>query len=359
MTGIYIHVPFCAKKCPYCDFFSGAYHKETAERYVGAVIRNLAAYASGETVDTVYFGGGTPSLLSAAQIHAILEACGRCFSLAANTEITMEYNPTGKRSAYLREVRTAGVNRLSIGTQSFSDVQLSMLGRTHTAQDGVRTVMDAVDAGFSNISCDLMLACPGQTAEMLSDTIRTLVELPVTHVSAYLLQVEEGTPLSRNTALLADLPTEDTAADLYLQTVRMLAEAGFAQYEVSSFAKQGFESRHNQKYWQCEPYLGIGAGAHSCYGGTRFQVPKDIEAFCRSDQQPTELIDAQPCGREERLMLALRTVSGIAVSELSSAAAKKIPLLEKAGYVRHEHGSIRLTPEGFAVSNAVIAALLG
>ncbi|MBE6825889.1 MAG: radical SAM family heme chaperone HemW [Ruminococcus sp.] len=358
MTGIYIHIPFCARKCPYCDFFSASYRKETAERYVGAVIRNLAAYASDETVDTVYFGGGTPSLLSAEQIGAILTACDEAFHLAKNAEITMECNPTGRRRDYLRAIRSAGVNRLSIGTQSFSDAQLTMLGRTHTAQDGIRTVMDACDAGFQNISCDLMLACPGQTEALLTETVRTLGTLPITHVSAYLLQVEAGTPLSQDAALLGQLPTEDAAADLYLHTVQRLAEAGFAQYEVSSFAKEGFRSRHNLKYWQCDPYLGIGAGAHSCYGGKRFQVPKDIEAFCMSPVQPTSLIDENPCGREERLMLSLRTTDGVPAEELPPAGVNKIPLLEKAGYLKNEHGRVHLTPSGFAVSNAVIAALL-
>lgn len=358
MTGIYIHVPFCAKKCPYCDFFSAAYRRETAERYVGAVIRNLAAYAFEDTVDTVYFGGGTPSLLSPAQIGAMLETCGKHFCLSGDAEITLEYNPTGERSAYLKALRSAGVNRLSIGIQSFSDAQLRMLERTHSAQEGIRTVMAARDAGFENISCDLMLACPHQTEETLAETLDTIGKLPITHVSAYLLQVEEGTPLSRNGALLAHLPDEDAAADRYLQAVRGLEQHDFRQYEVSSFAKPGFESRHNRKYWRCEPYLGIGAGAHSCYGGRRFQVPKDIEAFCNAPVQPTELLDAAPCGREERLMLALRTTEGIPADALHPAAAKKIPLLDRAGYLMQQEGRIALTAEGFAVSNGIIAMLI-
>ncbi len=359
MTGLYFHIPFCAKKCPYCDFFSIPYNKETTEQYTAAIIRNLAAYAVEDTVDTVYFGGGTPSLLSAAQIADILDACAKYTHLYESPEITLEYNPTGERTQYLHDLRTAGVNRLSIGTQSFSDAQLAMLGRTHRAADGIRTALTAQKQGFDNISCDLMLACPHQTEEMLAETLDTLGTLPITHVSAYLLQVEEGTPLSRNDELLSHLPDDDTSTDRYLQTVRTLAEYGFRQYEVSSFAKQGFESRHNTKYWKCEPYLGIGAGAHSCYDGKRFFVPRDIPAFCQSPVQPTEVLDDHPCDPQERLMLALRMTEGVPVSQLSARAQKKLPLLEQGEYLSILPGDrICLTPQGFAVSNAVIAMLL-
>jgi oxygen-independent coproporphyrinogen-3 oxidase len=359
MTGLYFHIPFCAKKCPYCDFFSVSYHKETVSQYVGAIIRNLSAYAPEEMVDTIYFGGGTPSLLSAAQIGEILNACAKYAHLSDSPEITLEFNPTGERTQYLHDLRTAGINRLSIGTQSFSDAQLSLLGRTHRAADGIRTVMTAKEQGFGNLSCDLMLACPHQSEAVLAETLDILGKLPITHVSAYLLQVEEGTPLSGNSELLSHLPDDDTSVDRYLQTVRTLAEFGFQQYEVSSFAKAGFESRHNTKYWTCEPYLGIGAGAHSCYGGTRFQAKRDIAAFCTAPIQPTELIDPSPCGTEERLMLALRMKRGVPVDALTLQAQKKLPLLEKGGYLRAENGCVSLTPEGFAVSNAIIAALLG
>lgn len=357
MTGLYFHVPFCARKCPYCAFFSIPYHKETVQRYVAAVIRNLAAYAVEDTVDTVYFGGGTPSLLSASQIGEILDACAKYTHLHDSPEITLECNPTGERSAYLRDLRIAGVNRLSIGTQSFSDAQLSMLGRTHTAADNIRMVHTAHEQGFENISCDLMLACPHQTEETLSETLDTLGKLPITHVSAYLLQVEEETPLIHNAELLSHLPDEDQSADRYLQTVRTLEAHGFHQYEVSSFAKEGFESRHNTKYWKCEPYLGIGAGAHSCCGGRRFHVPADVQAFCDAKMQTEIPLDDNPCDPEERLMLALRLTEGVPENRIP--AQKKIPLLEQAGYIRRKtDGNISLTPEGFAVSNAVIAALL-
>ncbi len=359
MTGLYFHIPFCAKKCPYCDFFSVSYHKETVQQYVAAIIRNLSAYAPEEMVDTIYFGGGTPSLLSAAKIGEILNACAKYAHLSTSPEITLEFNPTGERTQYLHDLREAGVNRLSIGTQSFSDEQLRMLGRTHTAADGIRTVLTAREQGFENISCDLMLACPKQNADVLAKTLETIGTLPITHVSAYLLQVEEGTPLSKNDALLTHLPDDDASTDRYLQAVQTLAEFGFHQYEVSSFAKRGFESRHNLKYWRCEPYLGIGAGAHSCYNGMRFQVPKDIAAFCDAPIQPTMILDEHPCETEERLMLALRMTEGVSVSALTAPAQKKIPMLQQGEYVKLlKNGNIALTPQGFAVSNAVISMLL-
>lgn len=358
MTGLYFHIPFCARKCPYCDFYSVSYTRETAEAYVGAILRNIRAYAVSDTVDSVYFGGGTPSLLSAAHIGKIIELCAARYHFSEDAEITLEYNPTGNRADYLRELRAAGVNRLSVGTQSFSDEELRMLGRTHSAAQGMAAVRAAADAGFSNISCDLMLALPGQTKEILRGSIRCLSELPVTHVSAYLLQIEEGTPFSQNAALLSRLPDDDGAAELYLHAVSTLDAAGFRQYEVSSFARSGMRSRHNLKYWQCEPYLGIGAGAHSCFDGKRFCVPRDVAAFIKAPVQPEELIDAQPCMQEERMMLALRTTDGIPENALSASARKQLPMLCKAGYVRQESGRIFLTPEGFAVSNAVIAALI-
>lgn len=360
MTGIYFHIPFCAKKCPYCDFFSVSYKKETVEAYVGAVLRNLRVCRIRDEVDSIYFGGGTPSLLSPAQIEAILSACADAAHLSPDTEITLEYNPTGRRGGYLRAVRNAGVNRLSIGTQSFSDEQLRLLGRTHTAEDNRRTVMEAADAGFGNISCDLMLAVPDQTAALLEETLEELVRLPITHVSAYMLQVEEGTPLSRDAALLARCPDDDGTADRYLQTVHALESAGFMQYEVSSFAREGFESVHNCKYWTCQPYLGIGAGAHSCFGGRRFEVPKDIGDFLQAERQTEVTLSDAPCDREERLMLALRLTKGVPEGRLLPRAAARLPALIRAGYVRRTaQGNIALTPEGFAVSNAVITELIG
>lgn len=359
MTGIYFHIPFCTKKCPYCDFFSVSYHKDTVQHYVDAIIRNIGRYSVTEPVDSIYFGGGTPSLLTPEQISAVLDACVMCFPVTSDVEITLEYNPTGKRDDYLKTLRNLGVNRLSVGTQSFSDEQLRILGRTHTAEDNRRAVLAAHEAGFENISCDLMLATPDQTAELLDATLSALNTLPITHVSAYMLQIEEGTPLSRDTALLERCPDDDVAVDRYLQVVQALEAAGLHQYEVSSFARDGRRSVHNLKYWQCEPYLGIGAGAHSCFGGKRLCVPKDLEAFSTANEQPVEMLDEHPLDREERLMLGLRLTDGVPEAALSERARRILPKLFEVGDIRRTgEGNIALTAKGFAVSNAVIAALI-
>ncbi|MDE5884110.1 MAG: radical SAM family heme chaperone HemW [Oscillospiraceae bacterium] len=359
MTGIYIHVPFCARKCIYCDFFSVKYQKGLVSNYVNAVIRNLQAYAVQDPVDTIYFGGGTPSLLSADQIFEILNACVKYCNISENPEITLEYNPSGNREQYLHDLRQAGINRLSIGTQSFSDPELKMLSRTHSAEDNIRTILTAYEQGFTNISCDLILAIPDQTPEILSQSLHTLVNLPVTHCSAYLLQIEEETSLSRNPDLLARLPDEDDSVDLYLQTIQTLKQAGFMQYEISSFAKSGYESRHNLKYWRCEPYLGIGAGSHSCYHGKRFFVPENTPKFCKDPVQDVQIVSETVFDLEERIMLGLRTTDGISENFISPQAKLKIPLLIKSNYlIKKSDGNIALTPEGFAVSNTVIAELL-
>ncbi|MBQ4465854.1 MAG: radical SAM family heme chaperone HemW [Oscillospiraceae bacterium] len=360
MTGLYFHIPFCAKKCPYCDFYSVPYSKSTVQGYVDALLRNLHHYRQPElAVDTLYFGGGTPSLLTPEQVQNILSVAADCFDVQPDAEITLEYNPTRKPDGYLKTLRSIGVNRLSIGTQSFSDKQLQLLGRTHTATDNLRTVQAAQEAGFTNISCDLMLATPDQTENVLSETLEILTALPITHVSAYMLQIEDGTPLSQNEDLLARCPGDDATVERYFQAVHALRSAGFHQYEVSSFAKAGCESRHNLRYWKCEDYLGIGAGAHSCYAGKRFCVPRDARAFIAADVQPVEIVDAHPLDREERLMLALRLTEGVAEEMLSARARKKLPFLEQSDYLRRTpQGNIALTPQGFAVSNAVIAELI-
>ena len=358
MTGIYFHIPFCARKCPYCDFYSVAYQKSAAEDYIKAIIRNLNHYQIFDAVDSIYFGGGTPSLLSIQAVSDILETCDKNFKLVS-PEITLEYNPSRTSFRHLHDLKLAGVNRLSIGTQSFSDSQLKVLGRTHMAKQNLETVQNAYQAGFRNLSCDLMLALPYQSEQVLLQTLEILTSLPIQHVSAYLLQMEENTPFYTNPEILDNLPDDDISADRYLQTVRMLEESGFHQYEVSSFAKSGFESRHNLKYWFCEDYLGIGAGAHSCVNHRRFYVPKDITKFCQENRQEEIIISENACDPEEKLMLALRTSRGVPETALSPEARKKLPILIKNNYIKIKPDHyIALTPEGFAVSNAVISMLL-
>lgn len=348
--GLYIHVPFCVRKCRYCDFYSVT-DLSLTDAYTAAVIRNVKAH--GYSFDTVYFGGGTPSLLAPNQIEAILSAA----EIAPNAEISMECNPNSVDGNYLRNVRVAGVNRLSFGVQSFDDTELKMLGRLHNSAQAVTAIETAEKVGFDNISADLMLAVSGQTFESLRHSIDVISALPLTHISAYMLKVEEGTPLAADESLLAKIPDEDDTADMYLEAVHRLGTAGFEQYEISNFARDGFECHHNLKYWRCEEYLGIGPAAHSFIDGKRFACPKNLADFISADTQKTVPID-EGGSAEEKAMLALRlTKEGLKIADYPEAE-ERAEVLIKSGLLKKEKGTLRLTPEGCLVSNQIICRLL-
>jgi oxygen-independent coproporphyrinogen-3 oxidase len=341
--SLYIHIPFCKRKCPYCDFYSVTGFSLVYD-YIDAVCRNLAAY-DGLVFDTVYFGGGTPSLLPAAFFAQMLEH----LEFAENAEVTVEVNPDSTTPEFLHNLREAGVNRLSVGVQSLFDDDLKTLGRLHNTDKAIQTLKAAKSAGFNNISADLMIALPGQTEARIAEAIAQLADLSVNHISAYLLKIENGTPFFSNTP--ADLPDDERTADLYLFTVSELEKHGFAQYEISNFAKPGFKSRHNTAYWLCREYIGIGPGAHSYFGGKRFAAERDLDAFIRSENQPTYITDENPGGEAERIMLALRlTDTGI---HYTSACDKFI----KAGLMKRLGENAALTPEGCLVSNLIIGEL--
>ncbi len=359
--GIYFHVPFCGKKCSYCDFYSVCYTKQQTELYVDAVLRNIQHYGDEDTiVDTVYFGGGTPSLLTPQQIYTILNETGKCFSVSDNCEITLEANPVTLTTDKLGKLRKSGINRLSVGVQSLVDDELKFLGRLHSADRAVKAVEDAFSAGFRNISCDLMIALPDQNEKKLEYSINRLTDLPVQHISSYILKVENGTAFDSD-EIRNSLPDEDMTSDLYLMMCEMLESRGFMQYEISNFAKNGYESRHNCRYWKCQDYLGIGPAAHSCYGGKRFAVPKDIDRFIQNVHQDTVVTDESPCGFEEYAMLRLRLKEGLLlekVQEHRHEIEKKLPPLVKAGYVMFDGDRISLTRKGFLMSNSVIEYLI-
>ena len=359
--GIYFHVPFCGKKCPYCDFYSTAYNRSSAEAYVDAVIRNIQHFSDrAANVDTVYFGGGTPSLMTAEHISRILDSAAANFNIESDAEITLEANPNTLTPEKLLALRHSGVNRLSIGIQSMLDDELAVLGRSHSAERAKRAVLSAADAGFGNISCDLMIALPEQTPEKLTQSIERLNALPIQHISAYILKIEDGTPFAQS-GVEKSLPDDEMTAQLYLHTVKLLGEYGFMQYEVSNFAKEGFHSRHNCRYWKCEDYLGIGPAAHSCYKGKRTAVPDDLGSFISSDFQQSIVTDDSPCSFEEQALLRLRLTEGLDLRRFPQQrpdVEKQIPPLEKAGYVRFDGNVVSLTPQGFLVSNSVIERLV-
>ncbi len=344
--GLYIHVPFCRKKCPYCDFYSVGYREELAERYADAVIRNLRYY--NEDYDTVYFGGGTPSLM-ARQIPRILDEVHR----TASAEVTVECNPLEMDKETLKILRGCGVNRLSVGIQSAVDGELAALGRTHTFEQARQAVLTANKVGFYDISADIMIGTPGQTAETLTRTIGELGNLPLTHISAYMLKIEPNTVFGKKPPAL---PDEDETAELYLSAVRLLENARFMQYEVSNFARRGMTSRHNLKYWRREEYLGIGAAAHSFYKGKRFAVTRNLREFIASEHQTELVTDENPNGIEEKIMLGLRLAEGIP-KELWELVQSGLPLIPKQ-YYKIENDRLSLTADGFLVSNEIIATLL-
>lgn len=347
MIGLYIHVPFCRKKCPYCDFYSVGYREDLAERYADAVIRNLRYYD--EDYDTVYFGGGTP-ILMAREIPRILGEC----RIKHGAEITVECNPLEMDEETLRLLYDCGVNRLSVGVQSAVNKELIALGRTHTYEQAKSAILTANRVGFLDISIDWMLGTPNQDHVSLIYTVKRFQELPITHLSAYLLKIEPNTTFGKRPP--EALPDEDRSAELYLAAVDMIRSLGMEQYEISNFARGSMMSRHNLKYWRREEYLGIGAAAHSFYKGRRFAVKRDLREFISSEHQIEMTEEENPDETEERIMLGLRLCKGIP-RELWRRVESALPLIPKE-YYKLENERLSLTPSGFLVSNNIIATLL-
>lgn len=358
--GIYFHVPFCAKKCPYCDFFSTSYSRLNAEAYVSAVTRNISFYGDGSAVDTVYFGGGTPSLLSPEQVELIMSQLRKNFLLSDNAEITIELNPSTADEKRLLGYKNAGINRLSFGVQSMNDNELRFLGRLHSPERAAKAVLDAHKVGFNNISCDLMIGLPQQSDTDIKKSVDALSKLPITHISSYILKIEEGTPFYTD-GVENLVPNDDCVSDLYLKMCEYVENCGFLQYEVSNFAKPDFQSRHNCRYWKCEDYLGIGPAAHSCYKGKRFAAAPDLNCFISSPHQNVEITEENPYSFEERSMLKLRLSEGLSLSECGNKKndiLRKIPMLEKNGYLTFKNNTISLTKKGFLMSNSIIEHLI-
>lgn len=361
--GLYVHVPFCDGKCPYCDFYSIRGTEERMDEYTNCIIDNIKYYSNiaGRKADTLYFGGGTPSLLGAKRMIRILEAARKGFGLE-QAEITVEANPGDDLSGFFREIRAAGVNRLSLGLQSADDAELRLLGRRHTAEQAARCAADAHAAGFENLSLDLMLAVQDQTEESLRRSVAFCARAGAQHVSAYLLKVEPGTAYFKNRQALR-LPDEDGAASLYLLACAELERAGFRQYEISNFSEDGFQSRHNLKYWHDEEYLGFGPAAHSFLDGRRFSNKKSIGSFLRGDDPEPQ---GDGGGFEEFAMLALRLTEGLTDARCGEWFGHPVPERMKAAARRYESAGLTVcgedgfhfTPKGFLVSNALTAQIL-
>ena len=371
--GIYIHIPFCRSKCDYCDFYSLAGREDQMDRYQKALLAHLketAPLAQGYPVDSIYFGGGTPSYYGAKRIKELLAHLSKLFQVEKDAEITVECNPDSVDLKSLRILRKAGVNRLSMGMQSAQEAELRAIHRIHTPQQTNQAVEAARKAKFTNLSLDLIYGLPGQTMESWKATVEHALSLIPQHLSCYGLKVEEGTPLARRVAEGEVLPDDDQQADLYLWTVGRLERAGLPQYEISNFAKPGYESRHNLRYWLTRPYIGFGPGAHSDFGGRRYSFVRDLDAYIRGVLEGGDIIDSselipqrERCG--EYLMLRLRTVRGVDGREYRHTYFMDFAPLEARlrefaaqGWAEEADGRWRLTPRGVLVSNQLIGDLL-
>ena len=363
--GVYFHIPFCASKCAYCDFCSLPGRDKLMPYYQDALLIQLQETMPRMTdyfIDTVYFGGGTPSYYGARRIVEILQELKVTNRLMKQSEITVECNPDSVRRKELRMLRKEGVNRLSIGAQSANDDILRLIGRRHNWRQVEMAVKRARKAGFRNVSLDLIYGLPSQTREDWADTLTKALALKPAHISCYGLRLEEGTPMYDEYEGTDILPSDDDQADMYLYAVDFLSRHGFRQYEISNFARPGRASRHNLKYWTMQEYLGFGPGAHSDFGGRRFAYARDLSAYIRGEEHLSESACPAPREREEeRVMLALRTAQGLDLSTLGEDTREAEAVLEECarhGLAQGENGRWRLTPQGFLVSNAVIVRTL-
>ena len=368
MAGIYVHIPFCKSRCAYCGFFSTTSLHERG-RYVEALcdeLRKRKDFLRGEKVETIYFGGGTPSQLAVEDVEKVLLHIYNIYMLCDGAEITLEGNPDDLSHDYLKNLKAIGINRLSIGVQTFSDARLKFLNRRHTAAQAIRAVENAQQAGFSNISIDLMFGFPSQTLAQWREDVRQALSLGVQHLSAYSLMYEEGTKLGR---MLDAGEVEEIDDELSLQMYDHLldatAEAGFEHYEISNFAISGMQSRHNSSYWHGIPYLGVGAGAHSYDGNNRCFNPDSLTAYFSGLPPVYEhLTDRERY--DEFVFTGLRTSSGINLSELAQKfghtykdyclanASRHIA----AGRLLHIGDTLRLSRQGLFISNDVMSDLM-
>ena len=367
-VGIYVHVPFCKSKCYYCDFCSKTRaDEETKSLYVKRLCEEISEISKliGDErpmADTVYFGGGTPTLLSPSQFELILGAIEHNFGIENGAEITAETNPKTADGEKLKNMRSVGINRLSIGMQSVHNNELRALGRIHTYEDFQKTFSDARNAGFENISADLMYGIPEQSKKSFEASVKTLAELDPEHISSYSLTVEEGTPFwNRRESLL--LPDEDTVGEMYLMMGDILRSYGYEKYEISNFSHKGRESRHNLKYWERREYLGFGSAAHSFFKDVRFAHSRDIEAYLRGEKI-IESVDEIPQqeAMDEYVMLGMRLSKGLNAPEFDRLFG--VSFDERYGnvfkrfspeFITVENGNYRFTDKGMLVSNYILS----
>ncbi len=366
--SLYLHIPFCVRKCAYCDFASEGGRQALIPDYVTALREEIAdsgARWPGYQVKTVFFGGGTPSLLSGTQFESLMGAVRKSFVLVPDAEITLESNPGTLTKEKLLAYRQAGANRLSIGVQAFDDRLLRALGRVHTAAQAREAADMAREAGFENVNLDLMYGLPGQSMQDWTDTLHAALATGAPHLSLYSLIVEDGTPLAKRVAEGETLPGEEETLAMQHAAARILAQAGLTRYEVSNYARGGFECRHNLVYWERGEYLGLGCAAHSLMAGTRFANPARLERYLMGERAGA----VQRLDREDELtetvMLSLRTRYGMdmenyrrLIGAAYSSRRRVVDRLIAEGMARERSGRLSLTERGMDVLNAVVEALI-
>ncbi len=371
--GLYLHIPFCSAICGYCNFNRGLLDAALKTRYVRALEREIARTGSaGRAADTIYFGGGTPSLLEAEEVARLIGACRGRFAVAPDAEVTLEANPETVTPETLAAFRQAGVNRLSFGVQSFRDEELKRLGRIHDARRARSAFADARRAGFDNISLDLMLWLPGQTRQHVGESVARLIELAPEHASLYLLELYPNAPLREDMARAGwSLAPDDDAAEMYISSMETLEAAGYEQYEISNVARPGRRSRHNLKYWSDGEWAGFGCGAHSTIGCQRWNnVASIVEYAARVEAGEEVVADRRTLSRRERieeaLFMGLRLADGVSTTRFAREYGIDIWAtwgghLERcvdAGLLVREPGRLRLTRHGMLLSNEVLIAFL-
>ena len=370
LNGIYIHIPFCRSKCPYCDFYSLTKSFDLQKVYVSALINEIKTGKrfknifdrKNEIFDTIYLGGGTPSILNGEDIYNIITTIKENYSLAENTEITVECNPNSDIESLIPYFKKCGVNRISLGMQSSVDNERKKLGRSANKTRIFDIVNVLKNNDISNISLDIMLGIPEQTIDSLKETLDFIKECDVTHVSAYILNIEENTPFFKLQNRL-NLPDENTVCEFYEFTSEYLKNIGFNHYEISNFAKSGYESKHNTKYWLLNNYLGLGPSAHSFLNGKRYYFENDINSFIKGTPP---VFDCDGGDKEEYIMLRLRLKEGLNLSDLSNLYGetsanniiKKAPLLKEQGFINYENNIISFTEKGFLLSNSIISEFI-
>lgn len=375
-AGIYIHIPFCRSRCSYCDFATGLYEGSLVERYVRALVHEIQTWTEVETplkVDTIYFGGGTPSLLSAEQLETILKAVYARFNVAPGSEITLEMNPGTVTREGLRQFFSLGINRASFGAQTFDDLELARLGRSHSVNETLQTFCLLRDAGYQNVSFDLIAGLPGQTIEAWRRNLDRALALNPEHLSFYLLEVHSGTPLAEHIRTgKQPKPDADLAAQMYELMLQRACSAGYEHYEISNLCRPGFESRHNTKYWSGNAYYGFGCSAHS-YDGERRRWANErsvlsyVEAIERGVDVITERTELTSDDiRAEAVFLGLRLMQGLNTKQyqeqfgvdLRNVHEDELQQFREAGLIEFDGDLMRLTRSGALLSNEVFAAFL-